>query len=289
MDHQGMIIRPPSEAGSILLQVTLGCSHGKCSFCGAYQGKLFGIKDRDIVRKDIEFAARHCTRQRRLFLCDGDAMIIPQKRLIEILSDIREGLPWLTRVGTYASAKSLRFKSDDELRELRKLGLGIVYMGLESGDDEILRSMKKSGDSALIIEQGRRAKRAGFKLNVTVINGLGGVEGSLNHARETARALTEMDPDQIGALSLMLVPGTPLHEKWERGEFALPNAQGVLTELREMLAGLTLTRGLFLANHASNYLPLKVRLPSGKDVALAELDAALAGETPLKKESSRRL
>jgi len=284
-----MIIRPPSEAGSILLQVTLGCSHGKCAFCGAYQGKRFGIKDLDTVQGDIEFASRHCVRQRRVFLCDGDAMILPRKRLIEILADIREKLPWVTRVGTYASAKSLRFKSDAELKELREMGLGIVYMGLESGDDEILKSMNKNGDSACIVEQGRRARRAGFKLNVTVINGLGGVERSLIHARETARALSEMDPDQVGALSLMLVPGTSLHDKWERGEFVLPDAEGILVEIREMLVGLNLTRGLFLANHASNYLPLKVRLPMGKQAALAEIDRALAGATPLKSESSRRL
>ena len=284
-----MIIRPPSEAGSILLQVTLGCSHGKCAFCGAYQGKRFDIKDHAIVTRDIEFAARHYTDQRRVFLCDGDAMIIPQKRLVRILDDIRVHLPRVTRVGTYASAKSLCLKSDAELKELRQMGLGIVYMGLESGDDEILRSMNKKGDSAAIVEQGLRARRAGFKLNVTVINGLGGVEGSLVHARETARALSEMDPDQIGALSLMLVPGTKLHEKWERGEFVLPDARGMLLEIREMLSGLTLTRGLFLANHASNYLPLKVRLPSGKQAALDALDQALAGETPLKPESFRRL
>lgn len=289
MDHQGMIIRPPSEAGSILLQVTLGCSHGKCAFCGAYQGKRFGIKDRETVARDIDFAAIHCRNQRRLFLCDGDAMIMPQPRLLEILEEIRRKLPWVTRVGSYASAKSLRFKSDDDLRELRGMGLGIVYMGLESGDDAILKRMKKNGDSGVIVEQGRRARQAGFKLNVTVINGLGGVEHSLAHARETARALTEMNPDQIGALSLMLVPGTPLHDEWERGDFIVPDAHVILKEIKEMLAGLTLTRGLFLANHASNYLPIKVKLPSGKQKALEGLDAAIAGARELRDESVRRL
>ncbi len=284
-----MIIRPPSEAGSILLQVTLGCSHGKCTFCGAYQGKRFDIKPREIVRQDIAFAATHCRNQRRLFLCDGDAMIMPQARLLEILADIRTELPWITRVGTYASAKSLRMKSDEELVELREAGIGIVYMGLESGDDTILKAMGKNGDSASIIHEGRRAKDAGFKLNVTVINGLGGVENSMRHARETARALSEMDPDQIGALSLMLIPGTPLHNAEERGEFVLPDAQGMLIEIKEMLTGLELTRGLFLANHASNYLPIKVRLPSGKQAALAKLDEALTGMTPLKPEAMRRL
>ncbi|QJB55696.1 radical SAM protein [Pseudodesulfovibrio sp. zrk46] len=289
MDYEGNIIRPPSEAHSILLQVTLGCSHNKCSFCGAYTDKRFGIKSPEIVHKDILFAAKHCRRQRRLFLCDGDALILPQARLLEILADIREHLPWVLRVGTYASAKSLKSKTDEELAELRDAGIGILYMGLESGDDTILKAMNKHGDSAAIIEQGRRARQAGFKLNVTVINGLGGEERSMEHARATARALSEMDPEQIGALSLMLVPDTPLHDQYERGEFVLPDARGMLLEIREMLAGLNLTKGLFLANHASNYLPLKVRIPSGKDKALAEIDAALAGDRGLTPEWMRGL
>lgn len=289
MDHQGMIIRPPSEAGAVLLQVTLGCSHGKCAFCGAYLGKRFAIKPRETVLADILDAARDCRDRRRVFLCDGDALILPQPRLTEILSLIRGHLPWVTRVGAYANAKSLKRKSGAELAELRELGLGIVYMGLESGDDEILRAMGKNGDAAFMIEQGRRARAAGLKLNVTVINGLGGVERSMAHAEATARALTRMDPDQVGALSLMLVPGTPLHERFLRGEFVLPDARGILRELRAMLAGTELTRGLFLANHASNYLPLKVRLPLGKQAALDSIDRALAGMTPLKAESARRL
>jgi len=267
----------------------LGCSHGKCAFCGAYQGKRFAIKDRETVFADIHFAACHYRDQRRLFLCDGDALILPQARLVEILSLVREHLPWVTRVGTYASAKSLARKTDEELLELRSLGLGIVYMGLESGDDTVLQAMNKNGDSAFIVAQGGRAKEAGFKLNVTVINGLAGATGSLNHARLTARALNRMQPDQIGALSLITIPGTPLHAKLEQGEFVLPDAIGILAEIREMLAGLELGRGLFLADHASNYLPLKVRLPSGRDSALALIDEALAGHARLKDESLRRL
>jgi len=289
MDHQGTIIRPPSEAGAVLLQVTLGCSHGRCAFCGAYLDKRFAIKPRETVLADILYAARHLRGLRRVFLCDGDALILPRARLTEILSLIREYLPWVTRVGTYANAKSLKRKSDAELAELRELGLGIVYMGLESGDDAVLREMDKNGDADFIVEQGRRAKAAGFKLNVTVVNGLGGVTRSMEHARATARALTRMDPDQVGALSLMLVPGTPLFERARRGEFEIPDASGILRELREMLAGTTLTRGLFLADHASNYLPLKVRLPSGKQAALDRIDQALAGAAPLRDESVRRL
>ncbi len=289
MDHQGTIIRPPSEANSILLQVTLGCSHNKCDFCGAYMNKRFAIKDSETIRKDLAFAATHCKNQRRLFLMDGDALIIPQNRLLSILADIRTMLPWVNRIGTYASAKSLRLKSDEQLRELKEAGIDIVYMGLESGDDVILKAMHKNGNAQSIVEQGQRARRAGFKLNVTVINGLGGVERSMEHAQATARALSAMDPEQIGALSLMLIPGTPLHERAERGDFELPDAYGILREIRELLAGLNLSRGLFLANHASNYLPMKVRLPSGKAKALAEIDAALDGERALKPEGQRRL
>ena len=284
-----MIIRPPSEAQSILLQVTLGCSHNRCAFCGAYPDKRFAIKDPATVRRDIGFAAAHCRRQRRVFLCDGDAMILPQDRLLAILADVREHLPWVTRVAVYANAKSLRRKSGAELEALRAAGLSMVYMGLESGDDRVLEAMDKGCPVTVIVEQGRRAMRVGIKLNVTVINGLAGVEGSLVHARETARALNEMEPDQIAALSLMLVPGTKLHDRWERGEFVLPDGPAMLAELREMLAGLDLPRGLFLANHASNYLPLKVRLPSGKAAALAALDEALDGQAALRPEWVRGL
>jgi len=284
-----MIIRPPSEADSILLQVTLGCSHNRCAFCGAYLRKRFAIKDEGVVRRDIEFAATHCRRQRRVFLCDGDALVLPSERLHAILADIRDRLPWVTRVGVYASARTLARKSDAELTALHEAGLGIVYMGLESGDDRILAEMNKGEDVAAIVREGRRARAAGMKLNVTVINGLGGVDRSLDHARATARALSAMEPDQIGALSLMLVPGTPLHDRAGRGEFVLPDGRGMLLEIRELLAGLDLPRGLFLANHASNYLPLKVRLPSGRDAALAELDQALNGTVPLRPDSVRRL
>ena len=284
-----MIIRPPSEAGSILLQVTLGCSHNRCAFCGAYLRKRFAIKDEAVVRRDVAFAAAHCRNQRRVFLCDGDALVLPMDRLLSILADIRDRLPWVTRVGAYASARVLARKSGSELDALRAAGLGIVYMGLESGDDRILAEMGKGEDVAAIVAQGRRVREAGMKLNVTVINGLGGVDRSLAHARATARALSAMQPDQIGALSLMLVPGTPLHDRFERGDFVLPDGRGMLLEIRELLAGLDLPRGLFLANHASNYLPLKVRLPSGRDAALAELDQALEGMVPLRPESVRRL
>lgn len=289
MDYEGTIIRPPNEAGSILLHVAVGCSHNKCTFCGAYKGQRFRIKDSDTVSRDIGLAAGRCGDQRRLFLCGGDALVLPQARLLEILDQIREQLPWVTRVGSYGSAKALGLKTDAELAALRGAGLGTVYMGLESGDDQTLARVCKHGDSEAIVRQGLRVKQAGLRLSVTVLLGLAGSGRSGIHARSTGEALTRMDPQHVGALTLMLMENTPLYEQWRRGEFELPDARGMLSELRGMLMQTNLSRGLFLANHASNYLPLKVRLPSGKQAALERIDRALAGAVPLKGEHLRAL
>ncbi len=289
MHYEGNIIRPPSEANSILLQVTVGCSHNKCTFCGTYRGERFKIKSDDIIMTDIAFAAEYCGRQRRLFLCDGDALIIPQKRLLKILKAIREQLPWVTRIGSYANTKSLSMKSDEELRELRDNGLGILYMGLESGDDETLKAVNKRADSEKMIAMGKKAKKAGFKLSVTVILGLGGYERSQIHALETGRVLSAIDPDYIGALSLMLVPNTPLYQDYREGRFPLLGPADMLQELRTIFANTNLSQGLFHANHASNYLPIRARLPKDKDAVLALIDKALEGDVALKPEWMRGL
>ncbi|MFP4071286.1 MAG: radical SAM protein [Desulfovibrionales bacterium] len=289
MEYIGRIIRPPSEADSILLQVTVGCSHNKCDFCGAYKDKRFAIKTDEQILQDIVFAREHCRRQRRVFLCDGDGLIIPQKRLLFILDAIRQELPWVTRIGTYGNAKAVQRKTPEELRELREHGLGIVYMGLESGDDEILARMHKWGASRDMIREAEKLRQAGIKLNVTVLLGLGGIRESQRHARNTGRVLSAIDPEQAAALTLMLIPGTPLHGAWEQGNFQLPDSMTILRELRTMLEHTTLSRGLFLSNHASNYLPLKIRLPRDKAAALERIDQALAGKLFLTPETSRRL
>jgi radical SAM superfamily enzyme YgiQ (UPF0313 family) len=289
MHYEGNIIRPPSEANSILLQVTVGCSRNKCTFCGSYQGERFKIKSDDLIMADIEFAARQCRRQRRLFLCDGDALIIPQKRLMNILGEIKARLPWVTRVGSYANAKSLKMKSAADLAALKASGLGILYMGLETGDDTTLEAINKGASSQLMIDMGRKAKAAGFKLSVTVLLGIAGQVRSQIHARETGRVLTAIDPDYIGALSLMLIPGTPLHNDYQAGRFPLIEAREMLAELRTMFAETRLSKGLFHANHASNYLPIKARLPRDRESVLALIDKALAGEVALKPEWQRAL
>jgi len=289
MHYEGNIIRPPSEANSILLQVTVGCSRNKCTFCGTYKGERFRIKSDAIIMEDIDFAAKYCKRQRRVFLCDGDALIIPQKRLLKILGEIERRLPWVTRVGLYANAKALNMKTAEELKELKSHGVGIFYLGLETGDDVTLKKINKGASSGQMIEMGIKAKQAGIKLSITVLLGIAGPQRSQIHAMETGRVLSAIDPDYVGALSLMLIPGTPLYQEYQSGEFRLIEPREMLAELRTMIASTNLTRGLFHANHASNYLPIRARLPKDKEPTIRLIDAALAGEIPLKPEYLRAL
>lgn len=289
MHYQGNIFRPPSEANSILLQVTTGCSHNKCTFCGMYKDSPFTIKPEEIVMADIDFAASHCRNQDRLFLCDGDALNLSQKRLKSILVSIREKLPWVSRVGTYANTKSIRNKSVAQLEELRELGLTIAYLGLESGDDYTLQQISKGADARRMIDMGKKIRSAGIRLSITVLLGIAGRERSLIHARETGRVLSAIDPEFVGALSLMLTPGTQMYEAHNRGEFKLPGPQEMLEELGVMLASTELSNGLFHANHASNYLPIRAKLPEEKAATLQLIDQALQGKVSLKPEYMRAL
>jgi radical SAM superfamily enzyme YgiQ (UPF0313 family) len=290
-DLQGQVIRPPAEAESLLVQVTLGCSHNKCAFCPAYKGKRFAIKDRARVRAALEHAAAAMPELRRVFLCDGDALIMPQARLEETLADIRAILPQVARIASYANAKAIARKSDADLARLRELGLHTLYLGLESGSDAVLAAMGKWGDVAEHLAQAARAKAAGLKLAVTVLLGLAGADPAAAeaHARATGRALSRMDPEQAAALALMVAPGTPLHERVARGEFVPQTDAGLLRELRLLLEETTLSRGLFFSNHASNPLRLRLRLPRDKARGLAEVDAALRGEALLVPRAYRRL
>jgi len=289
MHYEGNCIRPPSEASSILLQVTLGCSHNKCTFCGSYIDKRFTIKDDRIIISDILFASKYMKRQDRVFLMDGDALIIPQKRLSRILDQIQEHLPWVKRVGAYANAKSIGMKSSEDLAELRAKGLGILYLGVESGHDEILKEIHKGSTAQNLIKMGRKVREADIKLSVTVLLGIAGKEKSLEHAKATAKVLSAMDPNYVGALTVMLVPGTPLYEAHCFGTFKLMDERDLLIELREMIAGTDLSRGLFFSNHASNYLPVRARLPKGKQEALDLIDSAISGNTDLRPEWMRGL
>jgi len=239
--------------------------------------------------EDIAFASTHCRRQRRVFLCDGDGLIVPQKRLMNILVEIEKRLPWVTRVGAYANCKSLKMKTLDELKVLKDHGLGILYMGLETGDDVTLKKINKGATSEAMIQMGIKARAAGMKLSITVLLGIAGKERSLVHARETGRVLSAIDPEYVGALTLMLIPGTPLYQDYADGKFPLLEPDEMLNELKNMILATELSKGLFHANHASNYLPVKARLPKDKAVTLRLIDDALAGKISLKPEYFRAL
>jgi radical SAM superfamily enzyme YgiQ (UPF0313 family) len=289
MNYEGTIIRPPSEAFSILLQVTLGCSHNKCTFCGTYKDKRFTIKDDQTIMADISFASKYMVNQQRLFLMDGDGLIVPQRKLVWILDMIKEHLPWVRRVGAYANAKSVKMKSDEDLVELKEKGLGILYLGVESGDNETLKKVCKGTTAENLIKQGQRIKEAGIKLSVTVLLGIAGRADSLKHGRATGKLLSAMDPNYIGALTVMILPNTPLDDDYRAGRFELPNRHELLLELREMFEHTHLSGGLFMSNHASNYLPIKASLPKDREKTLALIDAALRGEIDLKPEWMRGL
>lgn len=289
MHYEGMVIRPPSEANSILLQVTVGCSHNKCTFCGTYKGERFKIKPDEQIMTDIAYAAKHYTFARRLFICDGDALIVPQKRLVKILEEINRQLPWLDRISVYANAKGIKMKSAEELEELRGLGLKLAYLGLESGDDETLKNINKGASSAHMIEMGRKIRSAGIQLSITVLLGVAGKNRSAVHAQETGRVLSDIDPEFVGALSLMLIPGTELHDEYEAGKFEMIGSTEMLRELRTMIENTHLTNGLFHANHASNYLPIRAKLPEDKEKTLRLIDEALTGKIKLKPEFLRAL
>jgi radical SAM superfamily enzyme YgiQ (UPF0313 family) len=279
MKYEGAIYRPPSEADSLILQITVGCSHNRCTFCASYKEKRFRIKTLEEIKEDIDEAAQSGWSYERVFLADGDALIIPQARLLKIMAYLKEKLPRLRRVGIYANAKGVLKKTEDELRELKEAGIGIIYLGVETGDQVVLDKVKKGTTYEKLVQAGRMVKEAGIKLSVTVLLGIGGRERSKEHAIATGRILTEMDPDYVGALSLIIVPDTPLYEEIAKGDFSLPTPFELIEELRTMIAH-TEMHGLFFSNHASNYLPIKARMPKDKEAILRLIDEVLTKRDP---------
>jgi radical SAM superfamily enzyme YgiQ (UPF0313 family) len=274
MDYEGFIIRPPSEAYSLLLQVTVGCSHNKCTFCGTYRRKKFRIKSLEQIKKDLR-EAHYYEDVEKVFLCDGDALIIPQPRLEEILKLINDNLPNIKRIGTYANAKSVLRKSVDELKKLWELDLKIIYLGVETGNAELLQKIHKGATYEQMVEAAHRVKEAGIMLSVTVLLGLGGIEKSIEHAMDTAKILTDMDPDYAGALTVMFVPETELYEDYLAGRFVLPDQFGFIRELYLMIANSNFTNCYFTSNHASNYLPVKAYLPREKEKILKMISSVI--------------
>ncbi|MFC2042274.1 radical SAM protein [Chloroflexota bacterium] len=292
MHNDLVVIRPPSEAFSFLLPVTIGCSHNKCIFCGSYLGIGFQIRKLEDIKQYIDKVAQDYSRSvQRVFLENGDALIVPQPLLTAVLKYINEKFPYLERVGTYATPKSVLKKSLEELQELNKLGLKIAYLGVETGDKELLKKVGKGATCEQIVEAGRRLKQAGITTSVTVILGLGGIEGGEKHAVATGKILTEIDPDFAGALTIMLVPETPLYQDWKEGRFSLISPFQALKEMKLIIENSDFTDCFFTANHASNYLPIKAKLPEQKEELIKLLDDILTKKdmSLLRPESIRAL
>lgn len=289
LDYEGDIYRPPSEADSIILQATLGCSHNACTFCVSYKEKSYRLKDWTVVEADIGKASRLYPHVPRLFVADGDALAMPMVRWRKLLALIKEKLPAVVRVGAYATAKSIRKKSDEDLAWLRANGLTILYLGLESGDAETLRYVKKDSGPEEMIAAAQRAKAAGFKLSVTVLLGIAPPGREMDHAKNTGVVLSAIDPNYVGVLSVIVCEGTELYDLVKKGSHKVPDIMGYLGELKVMLENTNMTRGLFMSNHASNYLPLKVRMPEEREEALSLLSAALENRVDLRPEHRRFL
>ena len=267
MEYEGIVIRPPSEADSLILQVSLGCSHNKCTFCPTYKDRRFRIKKVEQIKEEIDEMAGYGP-FRRVFLADGDALIIPQPKLLAIFDCLNDKISGLRRVGIYGNAKSILRKSVEELKELRDRKLGIVYLGVETGDPALLEKIRKGATYDQLVEAGRRVKEAGIHLSVTVLLGLAGAGDGQKHALATAKILSAIDPDFASALTLMVVPGTPLHEDMQAGRFQLPSLFKLLEELGTIVANSNFSRCYFTSNHASNYLPIKARMPKDKETVV---------------------
>ncbi len=277
MEYEGIVIRPPSEAESLILQVTLGCSHNRCTFCPTYKGRRFRIKGLDTIKSEIDEVVPYGP-FRKVFLADGDALIIPQPKLLAILEVLNEKIRGLRRVGIYGNAKSILRKSVDELKALKSRKLGIVYLGVETGDPTLLEKVRKGASYEQMVEAGRRVKEAGITLSATVLLGLGGMEHGQQHALATAKILSDIDPDFAGALTLMVVPGTPLYEDMKAGRFQLPTPFQLLEELGTIVAHSHFSQCYFTSNHASNYLPIKARLPRDKEAVVNLIQQVVSSE-----------
>jgi len=283
------VIRPPAEANSFLLQVTLGCSSDHCSFCGAYKTKPFRVKDSQEVFSDIERYAGRYPGTRRVFLMDGDALVLSNLKLVPVLEKLEQVFPELSRVSSYANGSNITRKSDGELAELYAHKLSLVYMGLESGSQRVLDRCRKTSSVEEMIQAVMRAERAGIRSSVIVLLGLGGKKHSAEHVRGTSEALNRMQPRYLSFLSLMVIPGTPLAEEVKRGDFTELDSAELLTEAYEIIRGLELKRTVFRSNHASNYLALEGMFPKDKGTLLRDLKAAIDGEITLRPNSARGL
>jgi radical SAM superfamily enzyme YgiQ (UPF0313 family) len=290
MRYEGQIYRPPSEADAYILQATIGCSWNHCTYCDMYRSKAFRVRDLRETLADIQEAGQSFGgRVHKVFVADGDALVLDLEHWEAILAACREAFPRLKRVSAYATAMNVNAKSPEELRRLCDLGLSLLYMGPETGDDPTFKRIAKGSNFEEHVEAARRAHEAGMRVSAIFLLGAGGAERSKEHAAGSARLITAMDPEFVSALTLTVIPGTPIAKMQAQGKFALPSVNGLLQELRTIVAEATPTDAVFRTNHASNYLPLAGRLPQDRERIVAALDKALAGGIALRPESARGL
>lgn len=288
------IIRPPSEHDSYYLPLTSGCSNNSCSFC-AFSLSSLSVRDLKDIKQEID-AMSLCLNQgiwlagqprivyailqqwdgRKVFLQDGDALVYPYPRLLEALRYLNEKFPGIQRVASYATPQDILRRTVGELKALKEQKMGILYVGVESGDDDVLRNINKNVGHEQMVEAAKKVKEAGILLSVTVILGLGGIKGSERHVSETARILTEMDPDFAGALTLTLIPQTKLHQAWEKGDFELITPFDSLRELKSLVENSNFSNCFFSSMHASNYYAIRGTMPKDRDKILAQLNALLS-------------
>ncbi|MBF8984546.1 radical SAM protein [Lutibacter sp. B2] len=289
MRYEGSVYRPPSEAYSYIIQVAIGCSHNKCTFCSMYKDKQFRVRDLSEIMKDLEMAREQYKSVERIFLADGNALVLKMQDLEMILKKIKELFPECKRVGIYSAPKDILRKSVDELIRLKELGLGIAYLGLESGSNKVLEHIEKGVTKEELIEAGKKMVQSGIKLSVTLISGIGGKENWKEHALESAKIINEIQPDYVGLLTLLIQSGTQIYDEVQKGEFKLLNPTEVMVETKELIEHLKVNNCMFRSNHASNYISLAGNLPQDKEKLLKQLDRAIASHSNIKEEIFRRL
>ena len=289
MRYEGKLYRPPSEGDAYILQATIGCSWNHCTYCDMYRDKSFRVRDLADTLEDLDRAGRvHGSDVEKLFVADGDALILPMDHWKAILERARGVFPRLRRVSSYAMARNIRDKTDAELTELKEAGLSLLYIGPESGDDPTLKRIAKGDDAAAHVRAAERAHAAGMQLSVIALLGIA-MERTHEHALATAELVTKMNPAFFSALTVTIVPGTPLDLLSKKGRFAVPPVDALLRELRTMVDEARPTDTVFRTNHASNYLPLGGHLPRDRARIVAVIDGALAGTVPLRPEARRGL
>lgn len=290
MRYEGDIYRPPSEAYSLLVQVTVGCTHNTCTFCSMFKDKRFHVRKIEEVLEDLEDARRRYRYIERMFLCDGDALCLKNEKLLVILDKIRELFPETRQVNIYGNAIDVNHKTDDELRELRDHGVRIIYIGAESGSDKVLKAVNKGSTRAEIIRAVQRIEAAGLKASVTFISGLAGKEGWEDHAVESGTMITEMNASYVALLTLIVDPRAPISQEIESGKLHLLTPMEVLQETKLLLEHANPERScVFRSNHASNYVNLAGNLPEDRDGMIQALNRALADPSLLRSEYLRGL